>query len=384
MEGKSASRIFKHVQREAVVALSMALDMTPFEEGAKGLSLTEVVRSCLQCGILVFKGSRKIVHVTPAAASMIGLPIDKLMDKTPAILPRPLQTLIKQALRSRKDITNRKVQLPSGTRGLIPVAVNVTVSRLKRQKVHELVVVLNELTPLKKLELDVRRLDRLASIGIFSAGMTHEIKNAFVAVKTFVDLLLQENQSAELATIVKREISRIDSLVSQVLKFAGPAKPTFSSVRLHETLDHALRLVQHQLDRKKITLSREFKASLDRLQGDHYQLEQAFFNLLFNAVEATGPNGRLSVVTEYARSHGRNASSVTPSQLRVTIRDTGSGIDPANLGRIFEPFFTTKPNGTGLGLPIARRIIHEHRGTVDVDSSLNKGTTFDIVFPASE
>lgn len=362
----------------------MSFDITEFEAGVKGLSFTEIVRSCLACGIVVIDEKRKISSVTPVALQLLEMPQEKLLHKSIAALPKPLQTVIRKTFQTRKPAANRTLKLSLPDRTTRSLSVNVSITRRKQEKIVELVVVLNEFTPLKKLELDVRRLDRLASIGIFSAGITHEIKNAFVAVRTFVELLLKENKNAELAGIVKREIARIDSLVSQVLKFAGPAKPTFSSVRLHETLDHALRLVQPQLERRKITLARDFKASSDRLHGDRYQLEQAFFNLLFNAAEATGSNGHLDVTTQLARSHGRNDSSVTPSQLRVTIRDSGSGIDAQNLGRIFEPFFTTKPNGTGLGLPIARRIILEHRGMIHVESELNKGTTFDIIFPAAE
>ena len=128
--------------------------------------------------------------------------------------------------------------------------------------------------------------------------MAHEIKNALVAGKTFVDLLLEKHQDAELVEVVRREMGRIDAIVSRMRRFAGPARPAFREVRLHEVLDHSLRLVQPQLEGKLVSVNRSFQASPDLLHGDDYQLQQAFVNLFLNALEAMGPNGTLSVATD--------------------------------------------------------------------------------------
>jgi signal transduction histidine kinase len=147
-----------------------------------------------------------------------------------------------------------------------------------------------------------------------------------------------------------------------------------------------LRLVQPQLERKSVEVSRSFQAAPDLVQGDDYQLEQAFVNLFLNALEALGPNGTLSVATEVCSAQAKSArpgASMEGPQLRVTIKDTGAGIPPENMARLFEPFFTTKPKGTGLGLPITRRIILEHRGDISVQSRPGQGTTFQILLPAS-
>lgn len=100
-------------------------------------------------------------------------------------------------------------------------------------------------------------------------------------------------------------------------------------------------------------------------------------NLFFNALEAMGPNGTLSVNTEIAKVH----HAPTPF-VRVTVADNGIGIAPENMQRLFEPFFTTKQNGTGLGLAIAQRIVREHHGEISATSELNKGTTFRVLLPA--
>ena len=152
--------------------------------------------------------------------------------------------------------------------------------------------------PAPQLEERLARLDRLANMGTLAAVMAHEIKNALVAGKTFMDLLLEKHHDAELADVVRREMDRIDAIVSGMLKFGGPARSGFCEVRLHDILDHSLRLVQPQLDNKGIALTRSFRAVPDVMQGNDYQLQQAFVNLFLNAFEAMEPNGTLSVTTD--------------------------------------------------------------------------------------
>jgi signal transduction histidine kinase len=295
-------------------------------------------------------------------------------------LPAALQKIIRQATSTRVAVADAKLTL-----GPRKTAASVRVNAFPVQTgpgTHDVVVMLHDLAPLGQIEQNLRRLDRLASIGIVSASMAHEIKNALVAVKTFVDLLLDRNRDSELTETVQREMQRIESIVRQMLRFAGPARPTFSAVRLHDVLDHSLRMVQRQLENKLISLNRSFRAAPDSVHGDDYQLEQAFVNLLLNAVEAMGPNGSLQVATELVAPPVFPKSKSSPL-VRVTISDTGVGVAPENMIRLFEPFFTTKHDGTGLGLPITQRIVNEHHGDISVQSEPNKGTTFNILLPAN-
>jgi signal transduction histidine kinase len=191
-----------------------------------------------------------------------------------------------------------------------------------------------------------------------------------------VDLLLEKNPDAELSEVMGREMKRIDALLSQTLRVANPPKPRVAAVHVHEVLDHSLRLVQHQINEKLVSLQRRFDATSDVVNGDGYQLEQSFMNLMLNALEAMGANGELTIATEIVPAPGKNSA-----QLAISIRDTGIGVAPENMERLFETFFTTKQNGTGLGLAITRRIIHEHDGEITAQSQVHKGTTFRITLP---
>jgi signal transduction histidine kinase len=138
-----------------------------------------------------------------------------------------------------------------------------------------------------------------------------------------------------------------------------------------------LRLLQHQVSGKLTSLKRDYRARPDTVRGDDAQLQQAFMNLLLNALEAMGMNGTLTVSTEIV--DGENGARL----VKIKIQDTGTGIARENLARMFEPFFTTKKNGTGLGLAISHRIVLEHHGAIQVQSEMNKGSTFSISLPIS-
>src|SRR6185369_8788447 len=224
---------------------------------------------------------------------------------------------------------------------------------------------------------NLRRLDRLANLGTLSAGIAHEIKNSLTAVKTFIELLNHRNEEKELADVVSKELARIDSMVSQMLRFASPKFAASSTVRIHDVLEYSLRLLQHQVASKMVIVKRDYKALSHSVRGDEAQLQQVFMNLFLNALEAMGMNGTLTVSTGIV--HAKSGTRI----LKVQIHDDGVGISEEHRARLFEPFFTTKKHGTGLGLAISQRIIKEHHGKIEVQSEIRKGSTFTLSLPAA-
>jgi signal transduction histidine kinase len=347
------------------------------------LSFADVLRDCLAAGVILIDGKQKVTSLNSRAGELLGLSPDQAALPSLAALPAALRTMARQVLSSGKSPADRQIQLKNGNRGPITFQASATPLQPGR-KDSGVVLVLNDLTSVQQFEQHIQQLDRLASVGTLAAGIAHEIKNALVAGKTFVDLLLEKHQDAELVEVVRREMGRIDALVSRMRRFAGPDRPAYSEVRLHEILEQSLRFVQPQLEGKLVSVNRSFLASSDMLHGDDYQLQQAFVNLFLNAVEAMGPNGTLSIATNLLPASTVPDSppkAATGAQIQLTIQDNGVGIPPEHMARLFEPFFTTKPNGTGLGLLITRRIIQEHRGAISVESQPDKGTCFQITLP---
>lgn len=220
------------------------------------------------------------------------------------------------------------------------------------------------------VQSNLRRLDRLANLGLFSASIAHEIKNRLVAVNTFCQVLVEQSEHREMAEMVRRELKQIDGLVTQMLRLATPKPVTLAPVNAHELLDATLCLLEHQMSDRMIALRRDYQANPATVIADESRLQQALINLLLNAVEAMGHGGELTVATEAGGG-----------SLRISIRDTGSGIAPENFGLIFDTFFTTKKHGTGLGLAISRRMVEEHHGKIEVQSEVGKGSTFSILLP---
>jgi two-component system sensor histidine kinase HydH len=373
-----------HAKRRSAPFMSMTTPESR-QQGHEGLSFANLMRDCFVWGVLMVNHRKQIASCTPEAERLLRLRPGQTVNASLSVVPAPLQEIIREVISTNKPLTDRSLVLPQT--GREPVVLHVCATPVSSQAGQiEVVVVLNDLTPAQRLEQNMRRLDRLASIGTLSTSMAHEIKNALVAVKTFVGLLLEKSRDDELAQTVGREMSRIDAIVSQMLRFGGPARPVHSPVRVHDVLNHALRMVQHQIDGTLVCLSRRFNASPDAVTGDDYQLEQAFVNLLLNALEAMGSNGTLTVATENVPAEpdaGAPAELRGAHRIRVSVQDTGVGISTENMARLFEPFFTTKQTGTGLGLPICQRIIQEHHGAISVQSEPNKGTTFTVLLPAS-
>lgn len=345
-----------------------------------GLNFEEMLQGSCACGVLSIDAGGNITFVSPEAEKILHLATsDKLKVEK---LPPELRELIRESQSDHKTISDRKAVLRAESSAAVSVTVMPATSREKDQRI---VVLLKDFSSANKFENSLQRLDRLASAGTLSVGMAHEIRNALVAVKTFIDLLVEKNKDDELAEVVRDEMRRVDSIVGQMLKFTAPAQPTFSTVSLHKVLDRCLRLAQHRVEGRLIAFERRFDAETDSLRGDDHQLEQAFVNLLLNSVEAINAHGSLTVSTEtITQDEGQLREGASTRMVRIRISDTGTGITAENMAHLFEPFFTTKRNGTGLGLAVTRRIIEEHSGSIDVESDPVKGTTFTILLPTGK
>lgn len=349
-----------------------------------GLQFNGVLSELISPALILVNDQRTIEALNPEGEHLLGLQAAEVLQRSSELLPRALKDLIEETLVTGRSLADRVIApfSPGQVESLLKAS--TTAIRKPTGEVSAVAVLLTDFSLARQWEQNLQRLDLLASIGTLSAGVAHEIKNALVAVRTFLEILFKGNREMELTDIASREFRRIDSLVSQMLRFAGTATSDFSPVSITKILESTIRLIEHQIENNKISLVRSFNVSPDMIRGDAHQLQQAFLNLLLNAVESMESGGQLSLSTELissplpfpeAHPHRR--------MLQVTIRDTGPGIPRENLGRLFEPFFTTKPNGTGLGLPITRRIIHDHQGTLRVESEMDRGTAFHSLFPTA-
>ena len=324
---------------------------------------------CLKPALVLVDGRGKTTWTTEAR-QMLGLN-GAASDRDS--LPAPLLALAREAIQSPNGVPSRRLEYSAEGAAL---DLNVSALTVRGPDGKSAILVLNDLTPLHGIEHLLLQADRLANIGTLSASMAHEVRNALVACRTFVDLLLEKHQDAELADLVRREMLRIDDMVTRMLRHAATAPANVGPLHVHAVLENALRLLEPQFAEKGLAVERLLEATTDSLDGDENQLQQAFMNLLLNACEASPNSGKLTIQTSAMTGPGTMTSGIC-----VTIADNGEGITKENLSHLFQPFFTTKPDGTGLGLAVTQRIVKEHGGTITVDSRVGEGTSFRLCLP---
>ncbi len=347
----------------------------------------EILLENLSSGVVACDAERRITLLNREAARILKAPAADLAGRGIDALPPGLAEPLDQALAAGRGVRELDVVLSDGEIRHLRLSSSVFTG-LEGRRLGALLVI-NDVTTLRRMEESMRRADRLASVGTLAAGMAHEIKNPLVSIKTFVQVLPRAFDDPEVRStfcpLIESEVSRIDMVVNRLLNFARPAKAALQPMQMHAVLVHTLRLVEPRLRSKGIALETAFEAPEDQIEGDASLLEQVFINLYFNAVDAMSSGGRLRVETSVAQVEtGERDLWGAPARvrrLRVSVRDTGHGIRAEDLPRVFDPFYTTKSEGSGLGLAIAYGIIQEHRGSFDVESRMGEGTVFHVAFP---
>ena len=218
------------------------------------------------------------------------------------------------------------------------------------------------------------RAEHLATLGELAAGLAHEIRNPLAGIGGVIEIIGRDlpatSPSRGVLEEVQQEVVHIQKILSDLLDYARPKQPQFRPADLNATVEHAVALARQQALSRPIEIVLVKAEGLALVEHDTAQVQQVLLNLLLNAVQAIPSAGQIRVELE-----AQDPFAV------VTVTDTGRGIAPEHLGNIFRPFFTTKGQGTGLGLSLARRIVEEHRGRIEVTSTLGKGSQFSVWLP---
>ncbi len=227
------------------------------------------------------------------------------------------------------------------------------------------------------------RQEKLASLGLLAAGVAHEIRNPLTGIKlraySLRHNLSDETSAREDLNVIDREIDRLARIVSDFLRFANPGDPKLAPVTPRELFQETRTLLAPELAAQSIELCVESgRADGESLRADPGQLKQVLINLVRNAAESIGRDGR---VTLRACPRRLPLRGIAQPVLVLEVEDTGGGIPADVQERLFDPFFTTKETGTGLGLSIAMRILERHGGTLQFQTAPGHGTTFGLVLP---
>lgn len=219
----------------------------------------------------------------------------------------------------------------------------------------------------------VEKTEQLAAVGELAASIAHEVRNPLAGMKGALEVLGRdlEPSNQEIVVELLAQIERLEHLVRDLMTYARPRALERRPFDAHELLDRLLKLYRDQCDAQNVVVQRVYGPKTGPLNADPGQMEQVFLNLIHNALQAMPDGGTLTVITR-AGDGG----------VGITFEDTGRGIPPSELPKVHQPFFTTKHRGSGLGLPIVKKIAEAHGGELRIASEVGKGTSASVVIPS--
>jgi PAS domain S-box-containing protein len=327
-------------------------------------------------------------YVNEAFSRITGYEESELLDMNLADLVHPdsLQGILERYRhRQSGEVLNLVYEIKMVRKDGKPITVSKSFALSTYDGKVATIGFLQDITEKKKAQKALWRSQRLASIGRLAAEIAHEMNNPLTSILTFSKLMttiLQQepfpmHRLAELREYISylhSETERSASIALNLLDFSRQSEIEIRENHIHEIMDRTLAILRHRARLDEIEIHTNYATNLPLLSCDFKRLQQAFINILWNAIEAMPEGGVLTVATSHDPKQG---------MIEVRIRDTGVGIPEESVERIFEPFFTTKPEGkgVGLGLSVAYGIIRRHQGEIHVQSKVGEGTQFTIQFP---
>ena len=331
----------------------------------------------------IFERSRDMIYITSDAGEFIEFnesasrifgysrqELFKLSLRELFFVPEDQQILI-DSINKTGSVSNYEVTLRHKSGERRECLISASLQHSPDDKTFYYQGIIHDITRRRKAERDLVIAEKLAVTGRVVHVLAHEIRNPLTNVNLSVEQLESEISDPELGTyfdIIKRNVSRINNLLNELLQSAKPAEVKRIKYSVNTLLDETLELAKDRMALKNIKLIRDYSKDLCDVNIDETKMKIAFLNLIINAIEAMPENAGILKVNTY----------VEDGRCIVKIEDNGTGIAKENIGRLFEPYFTGKSTGMGLGLATTHNIIKSHDATIEVESAVGVGTTFII------
>ncbi len=370
----------------AAIALDNALLYRSLEANASELSELKVyyenVVESITVGVCVVDPEGRITTWNSSLERLYGMAADQTVGrKIQTIFPKSfIQTLRRftgeegWTVRETRRLTKIHLECASEETRLVSVITAPFVSSNNTNTGTLLVI--DDVTRRAQLENQLLQAEKLSSIGLFAAGVAHEVNTPLAGISSYTQMLLEEtdqdNPRRELLEKIEKQSFRASEIIKNLLNFARISGSDFQEVNVNLLMLETLALLDHSLKTAGIEVKLDLDPGLPNTLGNGGRLQQVFMNLFLNARDAMPKGGKMAVLSAQRDSH-----------LIIEIRDTGAGISADAIKKIYDPFFTTKTmgKGTGLGLSVSYGIIQEHSGRIMVESREGNGTTFTIQLP---
>lgn len=340
------------------------------------INLLENVLDSIDAGVLVCDKNNSLVMVNKYVKHLLPLNYIEGADICTAIENEQIADFIKKTLLARDRVMDKEIDIEHNGRSIL-LSVNV-LPLVQNKKITGSLFYIEDITEKRKVESRLRRAENLASLTTLAAGVAHEIKNPLGSISIHIQLLQkalakinrQDKKTDKYINVIKEEVDRLNRIVVNFLFAVRPLTLELHEQDINELISQMMDFVRYEMDSAKILCLLELDEKIPKISLDERLFKQALLNLVKNAQSAMPDGGVLTIATKYA-----------DNEIKVSVIDTGKGINKENLSRIFEPYFTTTETGTGLGLTQVYKIVREHKGEVTVDSAPGEGSEFRIILP---
>lgn len=335
----------------------------------------ESVLEGISTGVMSIDRNGLIRLANPAGRQLFRLTSPEGKPVNEAIAARPFNELVKRALKTKKALYEREIicELDEDTSAPLQVS---AMPMMSEGQLAGLVVTFHDLSEIRKLEDEVRRQDRLASLGRMSAGVAHEIRNPLGIIRGSAQMLQKRfgGQPGEegMTDFIIDEVNRLSRVLNDFLQFARPPEPIIQDIDAAALVEQIKTYADNgEQGGAPIRIEVEIEPGLEALAVDPALCREAFLNLIINAKQAMPDGGAIAI----------RALKWGEFEAAIEIADEGVGITPEQMDRIFDPFFTSKDTGTGLGLSLVHQIISSHGGRIEVESMVSQGSLFRVILP---
>jgi PAS domain S-box-containing protein len=349
---------------------------------ARERGLMETIFQAIQEGIIVVDGAGCISYANKAAEKLLGFSQSSAEGSPIAKYVRDIEW--ERVLKLDDDewsrMVSREIETTYPEHRFLDFYV-VPLSVVNEEE-DGAVLILRDITRERETEAKTIESERLKAITLLAAGVAHEIGNPLNSLNIHLQLLERELRElpeerreamGEMVEVAKHEVARLDQIITQFLKALRPVPPQFEVADLGALLRDSLKVLQPEIDDRKVLIEIEQAEELPAVQVDPGQMKQAFFNIIKNAVQAMMGGGLLKIEI-----------GSTDKYVTLTFQDSGEGISAEHLGQVFEPYHTTKSEGTGLGLMIVQRVIRDHGGEIEIYTERGRGTTITLFLPRED
>jgi PAS domain S-box-containing protein len=334
-------------------------------------------------GIVAADDRGKIILFNEGAAKVLEYACEDIIGKTDAadLFPPGQYERVREALYGEGNggagkLANYETTIVNSAGIEVPVWLSASIIS-EQGKGLGTVMFFQDLTERRRLEQKVLESERLATIGLGVAYISHEIKNPLLVIGGFAHQVLrsigQDDKGREKLEIIIKEVNRLEGFLSDISDFTKLSKPKKSMVSLNSVVEEVSTLFEQEFEVHHVVFDKSIDPHIPETLFDPKQIKQVLINIVKNSVEAMPQGGKLSIETR-----------LKEGCIEIRISDTGKGIAPEDVKNIFDPFVTNKPKGTGLGLAISRKIIDDHQGNVSIHSQLGEGTVCTIVLPVQQ